>query len=152
MPTVDRRKALLGLGATAIAGHIAPSTAAAWDWQFVPPGQGGVSSDIGLRLDKLIAEKRVWGLHGVLVVRSGRVVLERYFEGEDNAHGRPLGRVAFERDTLHDVRSVSKSVVGLLYGIRWAADIPSYPALSASRGRPVRHRHATTARGASISG
>jgi CubicO group peptidase (beta-lactamase class C family) len=44
-------------------------------------------------------------------------VLERYFEGEDEARGRRLGKVSFTGATLHDMRSVSKSVVGLLYGI-----------------------------------
>jgi CubicO group peptidase (beta-lactamase class C family) len=62
-------------------------------------------------------EKRVWDLHGVVIVRAGCLVFERYFEGEDNARGSPLGRVAFKADTLHDLRSVSKSIVGLLYGI-----------------------------------
>ena len=48
-------------------------------------------------------------------------MLERYFDGEDNARGKPLGVVAFKSDTLHDLRSVSKSIVGLLYGIALAA-------------------------------
>jgi CubicO group peptidase (beta-lactamase class C family) len=47
-------------------------------------------------------------------------VLERYFEGAYNARGRPLGNVVFKPDTLHDLRSVSKSIVGLLYGIALA--------------------------------
>jgi CubicO group peptidase (beta-lactamase class C family) len=69
------------------------------------------------KLDKLVAEKRAWGLHGVVVARHGKLVLERYFEGEDEAWGAPLGRVAFTQDTQHDLRSVTKSVLGLLYGI-----------------------------------
>jgi CubicO group peptidase (beta-lactamase class C family) len=44
-------------------------------------------------------------------------VLERYFEDEDNARGKQLGKVVFTADGLHDLRSVSKGVVGLLYGI-----------------------------------
>lgn len=48
--------------------------------------------------------------------RSGR-----YFEGEDHVRGvGPVGRVAFKADTLHDLRSCSKSIVGLLYGIALA--------------------------------
>ncbi|MGY2052321.1 serine hydrolase domain-containing protein [Methylobacterium sp. JK268] len=81
-----------------------------------PPGE----QDLGARLDDAVARNRVWNLHGVVVRRGGEIVLERYFEGEDNARGRPLGRVAFAPETLHDLRSVSKSIVGLLYGIALA--------------------------------
>jgi hypothetical protein len=45
-------------------------------------------------LDKATNEKHVWNLHGIVIVRKGRLVLERYFEGDDNARGRSLGKVA----------------------------------------------------------
>ena len=84
----------------------------------VPPEEAGFAADLEARLDKAIAEKRVWNLHGLVVLRHDRLVLERYFEGEDHARGiGPLGRVAFGPETLHDLRSCSKSIVGLLYGI-----------------------------------
>jgi len=95
------------------------------DLQPIAPAEAGFAPDLEARLDKLVADKRVWKLHGVVVVRHGRMVLERYFEDEDNARGNPLGRVAFAADTLHDLRSVSKSMVGLLYGIALAqAKVP----------------------------
>src|SRR5687768_5929643 len=56
-------------------------------------------------------------LHAVLVGHQGRIVLEHYVRGLDEAWGAPLGEVAFSPDTLHDLRSVTKSIVGLLYGI-----------------------------------
>ena len=56
-------------------------------------------------------------LHVVLAARSGEVFLEHYAEGADEEWGRPLGHVAFDAGTLHDLRSVTKSIVGLLYGI-----------------------------------
>ena len=93
------------------------SRAAAYEWQSIAPADAGFAPDIETRLDKLIADKRIWNLHGLVVLRNDRLVLERYFEGEDNARGRPLGRVAFKPDTLHDLRSCSKSIVALLYGI-----------------------------------
>jgi len=52
------------------------------------------------------------------VLRNDGVVLERYFEGDDRKRGvGDIGHVAFKPDTLHDLRSCSKSIVGLLYGI-----------------------------------
>jgi hypothetical protein len=56
-------------------------------------------------------------VHGIVALRKGRTVFERYFTGTDEVWGRPLGTVEFKTDTLHDMRSVTKSIVGLLYGI-----------------------------------
>ena len=91
--------------------------AEAFEWPPIAPADAGFSPELEARLDRLITEKRAWNLHGVVVARNGRLVLERYFEGEDEARGRRLGKVSFTAATLHDMRSVSKSVVGLLYGI-----------------------------------
>ncbi|MGK2934206.1 MAG: serine hydrolase domain-containing protein [Gemmatimonadaceae bacterium] len=57
-------------------------------------------------------------IHSVLVVNDGRLVYEEYFVGEDE-HGRlgGLGHLVFDRDTRHDLRSVTKSVVSALVGI-----------------------------------
>ncbi len=63
----------------------------------ISPNEAGFTSDLEALLDKAIAEKRVWNLHGVVIVRQGRLVLERYFEGDDNARGQPLGKIAFKR-------------------------------------------------------
>jgi CubicO group peptidase (beta-lactamase class C family) len=88
----------------------AQSTSGASDAEF--------SASVAARLDKAIAENRVWNLHGLQVWRRDRLMLERYFEGEDRARGvGAIGRVAFKPDTLHDLRSWSKSIVGLLYGV-----------------------------------
>jgi CubicO group peptidase (beta-lactamase class C family) len=99
---------------------ILTTAAAGADWLAISPSEAGFTSDLEGPLDKAIKEKRVWNLHGVVIVRKGRLVLERYFEGDDNARGSPLGTIAFKADTLHDLRSVSKSIVGLLYGIALA--------------------------------
>ena len=118
-------------------------------WHSISANEAGFTSDLESRLDAASAEKRVWNLHGVVVLRNGGVVLERYFEGDDSARGSPLGRVAFNTDTLHDLRSVSKGIVGLLYGIALAdgkvpppeapllASFPEYADLAAdpARGR-----------------
>ncbi|WP_245765318.1 serine hydrolase domain-containing protein [Nonomuraea jiangxiensis] len=69
------------------------------------------------RIEAVLRSGKAPNLHGLVVMRGGNVVLERYGAGVDHRVGESLGHVAFGRDTLHDVRSVSKSVVALLYGI-----------------------------------
>ncbi|GAA3131170.1 hypothetical protein GCM10010466_22260 [Planomonospora alba] len=78
------------------------------------------SETLADRLARAVAQGRVPDLHGVVVAHRGRVVLEHYGEGEDFRLNEPLGHVRFAPDTLHDVRSVTKSVVGLLYGVALA--------------------------------
>jgi CubicO group peptidase (beta-lactamase class C family) len=128
---------------------ILSTAAAAADWLAISPSEAGFTSDLEAPLDKAMTEKRVWNLHGVVIVRKGRLMLERYFEGDDTARGSPLGKIAFKADTPHDLRSVSKSIVGLLYGIALAdgkvpppdaplfASFPEYTDLAAD---PARNR------------
>ena len=56
-------------------------------------------------------------IHSVVVLQHGELVAEWYFEGPDERLGTQLGPVEFDSDTLHDIRSVTKSVVSLLLGI-----------------------------------
>jgi CubicO group peptidase (beta-lactamase class C family) len=60
-------------------------------------------------------------VHAVLVVRGGKLVFERYFRGSDEVPGRLYGHrvenVSFDADTLHNMKSVSKSVASLAIGI-----------------------------------
>ncbi len=60
------------------------------------------------------------GLHSVVVQQNGEILAEVYFEGADEVWGTPVGNRQHGPDTLHDLRSVSKSVVSLLYGIALA--------------------------------
>lgn len=57
------------------------------------------------------------GLHSTVVMLNGDIIGEAYFPGQDEDWGRPIGIVEHSQETLHDTRSVTKSVVGLLYGI-----------------------------------
>jgi CubicO group peptidase (beta-lactamase class C family) len=60
-------------------------------------------------------------IHSVLVVHEGKLVFERYFRGVDEVPGflfrRREASVAFDADTLHDMKSVSKSVASLAVGV-----------------------------------
>jgi CubicO group peptidase (beta-lactamase class C family) len=68
-------------------------------------------------------------VHAVLIERDGHLVYEEYFSGRDESRGKTLGVVTFTRNTLHDLRSVTKSVVSALIGIASSAGtIPSLDA------------------------
>jgi CubicO group peptidase (beta-lactamase class C family) len=77
-------------------------------------------SDIDSLLAPLIRDGKVTGLHALLAARGGRLLIEHYWQGEDWNRGIPLGQIAFGPKALHDLRSVSKSIVGMLYGIALA--------------------------------
>jgi CubicO group peptidase (beta-lactamase class C family) len=72
--------------------------------------------DLRDRLNTTLDSGQLRGLHAVVVVRDGEVLLEHYGAGEDYSWGTSLGLVTFGHDTLHDLRSVTKSITALLYG------------------------------------
>lgn len=63
------------------------------------------------------------GLHGVYAKQNEHVVTQVFFAGHDQIWGAPTGARAHGPDKLHDLRSISKSVVGLLYGIALDMDV-----------------------------
>ncbi|MEO0914315.1 MAG: serine hydrolase, partial [Pseudomonadota bacterium] len=100
--------------------------------------------------DKIIAAFEAGelpGLHSTKIDLGGETLAEVYVAGEDEAWGRPLGLRQHGPDTLHDLRSVTKSIVGLLYGIAWVegkvpaveqpllAQFPDYADLADGSGR-----------------
>ena len=68
-----------------------------------------------------IESGEIAAVHSLLVIVDGKTVAEWYFEGRDETIGAtgpiPLDHVKFTADTLHDMRSVTKSVVSILFGI-----------------------------------
>jgi CubicO group peptidase (beta-lactamase class C family) len=68
-------------------------------------------------LDTAVDSGALPGLHAVVALQQGREVLARYYRGPDERMGRPLGVIGFGPDVAHDLRSVTKSIVSLLFGI-----------------------------------
>jgi len=60
--------------------------------------------------------------HAVLIEHAGYLVYELYLEGQDERWGNPTGDRVFNVDSLHDLRSVSKSVTSLLLGLALGGD------------------------------
>lgn len=73
------------------------------------------------------ADRESTNLHGVVVEMKGKIAAQRYYTGRDRLAGEWLWHTtAFDADTLHDGRSVSKSMISLLVGIAIAeGKIPS---------------------------
>ncbi|HUA53000.1 MAG TPA: serine hydrolase [Candidatus Sulfotelmatobacter sp.] len=69
------------------------------------------------RMADRLAASSTANVHAVLVARGGTLVFERYFRGSDEIQNRPVKNVTFDADTLHDMKSASKSVASLVLGI-----------------------------------
>lgn len=95
-------------------------------YRYEPPEQltdgirTGTLKDAGLDEAKIVAganeilKGTYPNIHSLLIIRNGRLVFEKYFVGEDFHRGKGrLGVVTHDRDTPHDLRSVTKSIVGL---------------------------------------
>jgi CubicO group peptidase (beta-lactamase class C family) len=65
--------------------------------------------------DRLVASSV--NVHAVLVARGGKLVFERYFKGSDEINGRRVESVAFDADTLHNIKSATKGIASLALGI-----------------------------------
>ncbi len=82
------------------------------------------------RLQKGIDDGSLKGLHSVMSIADNELIASAYFKGEDELWGMPLGMKTHTPDTEHDLRSVTKSIVGLLYAIAHDKGIVPDPSTS----------------------
>ena len=99
-------------------------------WTLAAQAEVGLDAAKLCELDSFIAQWPEANIHAVVVVRNGKLVMERYFAGEDERWGDKLGRVTYGPEVKHDLRSISKSVTSLLVGI--ARSEGKFPALDSS--------------------
>ncbi|HEY9101688.1 serine hydrolase [Chitinimonas sp.] len=91
------------------------------DGWVVAPAQ-----DVALDADKLCGVLRGFAdgqvnFHGLVVARRGQLVAEAYRQGRDKAVSDYFSHtVQFDAERQHDMRSISKSVTSLLWGIAQA--------------------------------
>lgn len=55
--------------------------------------------------------------HSLLIYKDDKLVLEEYFTGRDENWGNDIGIIQYNDSLLHDMRSVSKSIVSACIGI-----------------------------------
>jgi CubicO group peptidase (beta-lactamase class C family) len=94
-------------------------------YQYLQPGLTGDGwqtaslSDVGIDEAQLVeGVERILNdayrqVHGLLIVRNGMLVLEEYFDG-NNREGT---FIPYDRDRIHDLASVTKSVTSLMTGL-----------------------------------
>jgi CubicO group peptidase (beta-lactamase class C family) len=109
------------------------------DWPVSTPAQAGFDGAALCGVLQRVANDKV-NIHALLVERRGQLVTELYKAGPD----RPLSTlyglwypfapdVAFDSHTLHDLRSTSKSITALVFGIerdKGKAPDPGTPVLT----------------------
>jgi CubicO group peptidase (beta-lactamase class C family) len=83
------------------------------DWQTAPPEQQGLDPKRLAGLREAVSALDL-NLHSLLIVRGGKIVFEEYFS-------------PYERDSKHELFSVTKSFIATLVGI--AADRGAFPDL-----------------------
>ena len=72
------------------------------------------------KLQTAFDKEQLSGLHNVLIIHNGKILAERHFRGADQRVGEPWSMRKHGPKTLHGLRSITKSIVGLLYGIALA--------------------------------
>ena len=122
-------------------------------WKTARADSLGVDATRLAALTESIRTSPQLGVHAIVIERAGRLIYEEYFDGDDQRWGDPLGRVSMTANTLHDLRSVTKSVVSALVGIavgegaiatldqpvvQW---FPEFPDLDTPERRRVTLRH-----------
>jgi CubicO group peptidase (beta-lactamase class C family) len=139
--TASRRDIFKLAGAALIASQM-PVFAHAASWAAKPPAASGFVPDLEARFEAFRTTTSLRNLHGILVLQEGQIAFERYFSGLDETRGQSAGEIVFGPDTQHDLRSVTKSLVSLLYGIALAdkrvppintpllSQFPEYPDLA----------------------
>ena len=81
------------------------------------PKSVGMDSLMLNNMTRAIVNTEYPNIHSVLIVKNGKLVYENYFPGEDEIRGTRLGRIQHGIDSLHDLRSVTKSVLSACIGI-----------------------------------
>ena len=99
-------------------------------WTFATPKDAGFDPDKLCPLDKFIDQQAGATIHGVVVVRHGKLVMERYYKGTPPPESGYTDVIAFDATIKHPLHSISKSVTSLLIGI--ARSEGKFPELDAS--------------------
>jgi CubicO group peptidase (beta-lactamase class C family) len=117
---LDRRRLLFG--AAAFVGNAASARGATpHEWETTTPAEEGFAPGFSTSLDQFVLSGQAKNTHSIIVGRHRRLVFEKYYAGDDQIRGENgrahFEHVGFSSERSHEMRSISKSIVSLLYGI-----------------------------------
>lgn len=129
-------------------------------WQTGTPEGVGRSRDALETMTEALGRGEYPNVHAVLIAKDGKLVYEEYFDGVDrrwqeDGQRRDV-RTTFDREMLHDVRSVAKSVTSAAFGFAVADGsigsldqplfdfFPEYNHLATPEKRRITLRHVLT--------
>ena len=84
---------------------------------FASMTDNGIDSIFINKIDTAIRNETYPNIHSLHIVRNNKLVYENYWPGKDESWGDDLGIRIHDKDSLHDIRSISKSVVSACVGI-----------------------------------
>ena len=77
----------------------------------------GIDSTVINKIDTAITNGTYPNIHSLLIARENKLVYEKYWPGKDENWGKNLAITVHAKDSLHDIRSISKSIVSACIGI-----------------------------------
>ena len=79
----------------------------------------GQSIDTSLihAMEKSITNGAYRNIHSILISHNNKLVYEKYWTGPDRKHGKDMGVIYHGIDSLHDLRSMTKSITSACVGI-----------------------------------
>lgn len=86
-------------------------------WETASLASVGMDAGPLVRLMDTLLGAEEHRIHGVLVVKDGKLVFEEYFAGYKFSLAQQLEYIRFDRDTLHNLASVTKSITSALVGV-----------------------------------
>jgi len=76
-----------------------------------------IDTNLISKLNRDLIDETIYNVHSVLIYKDNALFYEKYLCGKDQKHGINLGIIPHGINTLHDTRSISKSIVSACIGI-----------------------------------
>ncbi len=85
-------------------------------WRTDTPETVGMKTEVISSIIGWLDNLKGANIHSIVIARNGALILECYRHGHDERWRVPLGNVSHSFNVKHDIRSVTKVIVGLLIG------------------------------------